>query len=447
MKPDETPVALSIAGSDSGGGAGVQADVKAMEAHGVLGTSAITSLTAQNTRGVTGVLDVEPDFVRSQIDAVVEDLAVASAKTGMLSNADVARAVADAVRDHELTTVVDPVMVAESGDRLLEPEAEEVVRTEVVPRATLVTPNAREAEALTDVAVDDADSAVAAGERLLELGADAALVKGGHLTGDRVVDVLVTSDGAVEHVKPRVDTRDTHGTGCTLSAAIAAEIAKGERLEDAVATAEETIHRAITYAHDVGGGAGPVDHLAPLRNRAGRAYALDEVRRAIAEFEAADVSRVVPEVGLNYAVASPRALDETDVAAVEGRLRRTNDGVEALRPALAASGHVARFLLEVRRHRAVEAACNVRNDAGVRKALDELGLKAVEFDRESQPRDVREGEGGTMEWSASQVDDSVDAVVDAGAHGKEAMVRLVGDADDVRERVVALAGRADDTGA
>lgn len=436
----ELPVALTVAGSDSGGGAGIQADLKTMEACGVFATSAVTGLTAQNTRGVQGVEPVAAEFVESQIDSVVDDLDVDSMKTGMLGGAAVVEAVAWKTSEHGVPAVVDPVMVAESGDRLLDREAEEVVRDELVPEARLVTPNAAEAEVLTDVDVDDVDSLTEAGRVLVEEhGAAAALVKGGHLEGDSVVDVLYTEDGVVEYRKPRVDTDDTHGTGCTLSSAVAAELAKGESLEDAVAAGEDLVYRAVKYAHDVGEGAGPVHHLALLRNEAGRYQAVSEVQDALSLFREHDVSPLVPEVGLNFAAAAPYAESEEEVAAFDGRLSRTGDGVDSHGVRLGASGHVARFLLAAREHDpALSAACNVRNTEELREAVAGR-LDTVEFDRSGEPEDA-----STMEWSAAQAfeaaDSTPEAVVDRGAVGKEPMVRLLSDdVGDLASTVVELA--------
>ncbi|MFW5984496.1 MAG: bifunctional hydroxymethylpyrimidine kinase/phosphomethylpyrimidine kinase, partial [Halobacteria archaeon] len=204
-------VALTVAGSDSGGGAGIQADLKTMESLGVFGTSAVTSLTAQNSTGVRGVHDAPPEFVADQIDAVVGDFDVEVVKTGMLSNAETARVVADKIDEHGLTAVVDPVMVAQSGDRLLSRDAEMVVSDELLPDATLVTPNAPEAETLTGVTVDSSESMKEAARELVDAGSDAALVTGGHVSEGDVVDVLADEDGTTEYTKPRVEGGATHG--------------------------------------------------------------------------------------------------------------------------------------------------------------------------------------------------------------------------------------------
>ena len=260
-----TPIAVTIAGSDSGGGAGIQADLKTFSALGVYGASVIAALTAQNTRGVTAIHDVPAEFVGAQIDAVFSDLAVAAVKIGMLSQPAVIEAVADGLARWQQTNVVlDPVMVAASGDRLLVPAAIDVLRSELIPQARLITPNLPEAAALLDTAVATDEAAMRAqAERLMRLGAKAVLMKGGHGTGPDSVDLLVAPTGVVRLPAKRATTRNTHGTGCTLSSAIAAGLAKGLGLADAVRTAKVYITAAIGASDrlTIGTGHGPVHHF------------------------------------------------------------------------------------------------------------------------------------------------------------------------------------------
>jgi len=257
------PVALTIAGSDSGGGAGIQADLKTFHAFGVFGTSAITAITVQNTRGVFGVHTVPEPIVREQIHAVVEDLHPAACKTGMLATAGLVETVAATIRETGLSNyVLDPVMVATSGDRLLAADAASAVARHLLPLATLVTPNLPEAAILAGMrVVEDEAGMRAAAERLVALGARAALVKGGHLSSDVLVDVLF--DGREFHrwEHPRLDSTSTHGTGCTLSAAVAAGLAQGHDLLEAVGAALDFVHRAIAQAPGLGTGHGPLNHF------------------------------------------------------------------------------------------------------------------------------------------------------------------------------------------
>ncbi len=257
-------IALTIAGSDSGGGAGIQADLKTFQRFGVFGTSAITAITAQNTRGVSSWEAVSPHLVRAQIDSVAEDLPPAALKSGMLANAAIALVVANAIRERSLHNyVLDPVMVATSGDVLLEADAIEVIRRELIPQASLVTPNIHEAAILIGELIEDEEAMARAAESIVrEMGAQAVLIKGGHLaSGNRVVDILY--DGNVRAFRTeRLDTTNTHGTGCTLSAAITAQLATGESLHGAVRRAIDYVHNAIATAPAIGAGHGPLNHLA-----------------------------------------------------------------------------------------------------------------------------------------------------------------------------------------
>jgi hydroxymethylpyrimidine/phosphomethylpyrimidine kinase len=260
---------LIIAGSDSGGGAGLQADLKTVTALGGFAATAVTAITVQNTLGVSGVLPVPAEMVTAQARAVLDDIGADALKTGMLGDVTMVETVAailDTVPD--IPVVVDPVMTAKGGAALLAAEAMDAVRSLMIPRAWLLTPNAPEAEALTGLAVRTPDDQRRAGEALLALGARAVLMKGGHLEGDRVVDLLITPSGETLFESGRIDTRHTHGTGCTLASACAAGLAQGLSLEAAVARAWAYVQEAIARAPGLGGGHGPLDHAWPLRGRA-----------------------------------------------------------------------------------------------------------------------------------------------------------------------------------
>ena len=266
-----TAIALTIAGSDSGGGAGIQADLKAFSALGVYGASVITALTAQNTLGVSGIHDIEPDFVRAQMDAVFSDLDVDAVKIGMLSRADVIDAVAAGLEAHRARNIVlDPVMVAASGDPLLVPEAVDSLRAALIPLADLITPNLHEAARLVggDLAANE-DAMERQAEALLALGPKAVLLKGGHGSGPDSADLLVSGDDRMWFTAPRHATQNTHGTGCTLSSAIAAGLAKGDDLKSAISAAKSYISAAIVAADDlhIGAGHGPVHHFHAFWNQ------------------------------------------------------------------------------------------------------------------------------------------------------------------------------------
>lgn len=260
---------LIIAGSDSGGGAGIQADIKTVTALGGYAATAVTAITVQNTLGVFGVHAIPLDIVRDQIRVVMEDIGADALKTGMLGTIETVETVAEAIDAYArgVPVVVDPVMIAKGGHPLLEARAQDTVRSLMLPRAALVTPNAPEAEALTGLAVLDLDGQKRAAERLLALGAKAVLVKGGHVNGPVVRDVLATADEMLVFESPRIDTRATHGTGCTLASAIAARLAQGVSVQDAVPAAREYLMEAIRRAPGLGAGHGPLDHGWTTRER------------------------------------------------------------------------------------------------------------------------------------------------------------------------------------
>ena len=258
---------LIVAGSDSGGGAGIQADIKAVSALGAFAMTAISALTAQNTLGVQGVFPIPTEFIDQQMESVLTDLGADCVKTGMLHDSAVIETVIAALDRlaPDVPLVVDPVMVAKGGAALLQDEAVQTLRMVLAPRATILTPNVPEAEALSGMSVSDEASLDHIGEALLALGPKAVLLKGGHMEGDMVRDRLITADGTRIFENPRIETAHTHGTGCTLASSIAAGIAQGLSLEESVGRAEAYLHEAIRTAPGFGGGHGPVNHLHTVR--------------------------------------------------------------------------------------------------------------------------------------------------------------------------------------
>ncbi|WP_284007306.1 bifunctional hydroxymethylpyrimidine kinase/phosphomethylpyrimidine kinase [Haloarcula pelagica] len=430
--PVTPPVVLTIAGSDSGGGAGIQADLKTIEAGGGFGTSAITSVTAQNTTGVQSQHLLPTAEIDAQIESVLTDFDVAAVKTGMLATGDVIELVAA----HAPTLpnlVVDPVMVAASGDRLLDEDAEDAYER-LLAEATLVTPNADEAEVLTGRTVDDPAAAEQAGRDIVEMGADAALVKGGHITGDDVVDTLVTGarqesedgDRTTVFRHDRIETAATHGSGCTLSSAIATRLAHGDGLSAAVTAGIDLLTRAVRYHHDIGEGPGAVHHMVDLRNEANRTETVEAVERIVSACVDRNVSALVPEVGMTVAGATPYAETPDEAAAVEGRITRTRDGVRPNRGVrYGVAGTVGRFLLAAREHDpAVRFAVNCRLDDDVRAALDELAGTVSAYDRDDRPAETEATAWGVERAFTASAETPV-AVVDHGEVGVEASATLL----------------------
>jgi hydroxymethylpyrimidine/phosphomethylpyrimidine kinase len=429
--PVTPPVVLSIAGSDSGGGAGIQADLKTIEAGGGFGTTAVTSVTAQNTTGVHGTHLLPTEEIAAQIRAVREDFDVAAVKTGMLATSEIIDLVAE--RAPALPNlVVDPVMVAASGDRLLEPEAEDAYER-LIAEAALVTPNADEAAVLTGQTIADPDAAADAGRDLVEMGADAALVKGGHVPGDEVVDVLVTPDAVTTIRHDRIDTEATHGSGCTLSSAIATRLAHGDSMRAAVADGIDLLARAVRYNIDVGEGPGAVHHLVETRNDASRNETSEAVEAVVSALVDRDVAPLVPDSGLNVAGATPSAEHPEDIAAVEGGIARVVGGVRANRGVrFGVTSRPGRALLAVRERdpdRRFAVDCRPTVDEG----LDALDGAVGQFDPNER-----------VGADAVQVDDSdqrIVALLDRGVEGR--VVLLSDDPTTLVERIETVLARID----
>ncbi len=438
------PVALTIAGSDSGGGAGIQADLKTFSANGVYGMSAVTSVTAQNTLGVQAVHNLSPEVVAAQIDSVLTDIGAQVIKTGMLANADILAAVADVLRGYtEIPIVVDPVMIAKSGDALLEPEAVSTLIERLIPLATVITPNLDEARALTGIEASDVDGMRTVARRLFEMGPRNVVVKGGHLEGP-AVDVLFDGGNFETLESERIDTRSTHGTGCTFASAIAAGLAKGVPVAEAVRDAKTYLTGALRHALPMGGGHGPVQHFHELYRDAERLSVLDQLTAAARRLENAHAGDLVPEVQCNLGMGMSRASSADDVAAFPGRLIRLRRDVRSVAPPeFGASSHVARIILTaMRKDPDKRSVMNIRYDDSILGACRGLGLSVAAFDRHEEPLESKTREGSTLEWGTARVIEEQgfvpDIVYDLGDEGKEPMIRVIA-SDPERVTDIALA--------
>jgi len=414
------PAALTIAGSDSGGGAGIQADLKTFAALGVHGTSIITSLTAQNTLAVAEVYNSPPRFIEAQFKAIHGDFKIEAAKTGMLGTKKIIKTVSKEVGDYPL--VVDPVMVAESGGRLLEEDAISVLVKELLPKALVVTPNIYEAEMLGGVRIEGIDEMKKACEAISKQGC-AVIVKGGHLNA---TDVLY-SGGEFHLLEGEVIEKGAHGSGCAFSAAITAELAKGSGLLEAAAKAKSFITSAISLGYDPGRGAGVVNPAGQAVLNSEKFAAISELGRAVERLDKeSGFERLVPEVGINFVYALPNATDVEEVAGICGRIVKTSSGAKRVgKIGFGCSKHVASIVLTAMKHDpSVRSAMNIIYDLEV-FGVCEKHLKVAGFDREKEPKGT-----STMEWgtaSAIETHGSVpDAIYDKGGTGKEAMIRLLG---------------------
>ncbi len=442
------PRVLIIAGSDSGGGAGIQADLKAVAALGAHGMTAITALTAQNTLGVQAVHPVPLEFVRAQFRAVADDIGLDAVKTGMLHSAELVELVAELVTGLEVPVVVDPVMVAKGGDRLLAAEAVAALREELLPRASLITPNLDEAGELLGRPVKNRAEMAQAARDLVALGAKAALVKGGHLAEDPC-DVLFDGRELTEFAAPRIDTPHTHGTGCTLASACAALLAAGWDLAPAVARARLLVRRAIGGGLALGSGHGPVNALADLEPRLCLGQCLAEMEAALARLEAVPgLAEMIPEVRGQMGYALPGAASFEEVIAVPGRITHLGDRLKAVGvPRPGASRHVAKIVLTAcaadpqRR-----AAMALRFSEELVERARGLGWLVGEFSRAEEPPEVKAREGSSLEWGTASVIAKLgrvpDAIFDRGEVGKEPVLRILGrNPDELVNMVLALAGK------
>ena len=433
-KIKRVPVAITIAGSDSGGGAGIQADLKTFAALGVHGATAITSVTAQNTCSVTAVEDLKTEMIREQIKAVAEDLGIDAGKTGMLHTEEIIKTVSSEVSKYNFPLVVDPVMIAKSGAPLLKPEAMNALESFLLPKATVVTPNRFEAEKLADMEIKDLEDAKIAARKISEMGPKAVVIKGGHLDGEEAVDLLYHNGEFKTFSAPRLNTKTTHGTGCSFSAAIAAELAKKSDIEKAVEKAKKVVTLGIRFGLKVGKGYGPVNPMAYLYRESSKYNVLTNLEEAKALVEATpEVAMLVPEVGMNIAMATPYAESVADVAAIEGRIVKTSEGAKAVgNPKFGCSSHLARYLLEIHKYdKNKMAVINLKFSEETLKILKDWGKTISFYDRTKEPEETKNVEGMTVQWGVREAIKQIGAVPDVIYHrgdvGKEPMIVVFGE--------------------
>jgi len=435
--------ALTIAGSDSGGGAGIEADLKTFSAFGVHGLVAITSVTAQNTQEVRAIYDVKPEIVAKQIEAVVEDIGVDAAKTGMLSNAEIIKAVAETVKKYDFPLVVDPVMIAKSGAPLLREDAMDTLIEKIIPLAKVVTPNRPEAEKLSGIKIKSLEDAKRAAKIIVEeLGAEGAIVKGGHLGLSEAVDVLYFNGEFKEYRAPFVEGC-THGTGCSFSAAIAANLAKGKGLEEAVRIAKEFTTMGIYYGAKIGHGHCPVNQNAWIEIPAEKWRVYESLSKAVKELITIEsLPQHVPEVGMNFVYALPKlyAKSKDDVAGVKGRIVKFGNTVKPVGGIeFGASDHLARAILTFMEFfPEVRSALNLKYNEELIKKASSLGFKVSFYDRKEEPEGIKAKEGGTIPWgiktAIERINDKPDLIYHLGDWGKEPMLLIFGESPKVTLR-------------
>jgi hydroxymethylpyrimidine/phosphomethylpyrimidine kinase len=419
---------LTIGGSDSSGGAGIQADIKTFSALGVYGTSVLTALTAQNSHGVQAVHEVPADMVDAQIVSLMSDqgLAVDYAKTGMLYSSAVIEVVANALRRYKIPFVLDPVMKAGSGGVLLEDNASNTLIEQLLPLCRVATPNVPEASFISGMEIRNEEDAKEAALMIHNMGASAVIIKGGHLEPEivagKATDVLY--DGTFTEISlPAIKlAKIVHGAGCSFSAALAAELAKGKTLRDAAFSAKTFVHEAISGGDEVSAMV-VVNHARGLRRDADRYQTLENVKEAVWMLRKLDgFANIIPEVGTNIGMAVEGAESERDVAAVDGRIVPTKEGLNAGCVEFGVSSHVARMILAMmERNKERRSAMNVKYSPEIVDVCTTLGLGISSFERAKEPVAER-----TMEWGVREASKEFvpDVIFDLGAVGKEPMVRI-----------------------
>jgi hydroxymethylpyrimidine kinase/phosphomethylpyrimidine kinase len=428
--------ALTIAGSDSIGGAGLQADIKAFGAIGVHGTSVVTCVTSQNTQGVLEIRPMPLEVIESQMEAVLGDAEIAAAKTGMLHSANIANRVVRRLNEEDFPLVVDPVLVAGAGDSLHSRDLVEALRMEVIPRAALVTPNIPEAQELVGFALSNSQDVERACLSLQEMGAEAVLIKGGHSSSKTADDVLLFEERFYTYSSPRVESVG-HGGGCTMSAYLAGFMAKGMDPPEAVEKAKDCIWRAFASSYAVGKGVTLVDPLAPIEEGAEKYEIMSRLRRAVEILESILPASWVPEVGMNFVFALPGALSTEDICGVEGRISPAKGRlVHTACLDFGASQHVATIALTAMQFdRKMRSALNLRFSEMNLERLMESGLSVGSFSRSDEPMERRTMEWGT-EKAIMELGQVPDAVYDRGGVGKEPMVRILGkDPEEILDKV------------
>ncbi|MHB8139389.1 MAG: bifunctional hydroxymethylpyrimidine kinase/phosphomethylpyrimidine kinase [Smithellaceae bacterium] len=424
---------LCVGGSDSGGGAGIQADLKAVNACGCYGLTVITALTAQNSRGVQDVFPVPPKFIAAQLDSVLSDIGAEAVKTGMLLTAGAVGAVVKKIVQYKLkNVVVDPVMMAKGGRTMMEEKARRALVKKLLPLTFVVTPNIPEAELLAHMKIRSIAQMKQAAVLIFETGVKNVVIKGGHLPGRKSsgsTDILYDGKEFYEFSADWIETKNTHGTGCTYASALAANLAQGKNMCRAVEQAKMMVTQSITQSLSLGRGHGPVNFTAdePPQNEC-----LHGLQTAINILTATPCGRLIPEVQSNLVYAEAGAEKESQVAGFPGRIIRFRDGVRVLaNPEFGASQHIAHIVLTVLKHDSSHrSAMNIKYSEKIIDVCRRIGFAVESFDRADEPAANKNKEGFSLEWDVNSVllhaSMIPDIIYDRGGWGKEPMVRVLG---------------------
>ncbi len=425
-------VALSIAGSDSSAGAGVQADLKTFSALGVYGCTAITAITAQNTKKVSRIFEVPIDAIKSQVKALMNDLAPDAIKVGMVYSTEIIKTVTELLSKTKSPIVLDPILVSGSGYSLMQDDSFDPFVKRLIPRCTLVTPNRMEAEKLSGVRIMGDRDAVQAAKKIRALGAQNVIIKGGHTGKNVVTDILLEKSGKITKISnPRIAIRETHGSGCNFSAATAAYLARGFSLEESCAYANEYVHDSIKGTVRVGKGLQVTNPLSLIYRNAQRYATLNELQIAVDKLVGLKgFVHLIPEIASNFVYALSNAASFGDVAAVRGRIVKAGDSaVPVSRIEFGASRHLASAVLACMKTRPViRSAVNIRYDVKIMRAC-RLLFPISSYDRSKEPSRIRRREGSSVFWGTNVAlakNPAAEIIYHKGAVGKEPMITVFG---------------------
>lgn len=425
-------IALSIAGSDSGAGAGIQADLKTFSALGVYGCTAITAITAQNTRGVFDIFEVSPEMIEQQIKSVMTDMPADTIKIGMVYSRETIDAVHRSLKGSSVPIVLDPILASGTGATLLRNDALDAFISKMIPLCTLITPNRMEAEKLAGITIRSENDGMEAARKIRRLGADNVVVKGGHFEASNVTDLLLDRKGRITKMtNPRVMREESHGAGCNFSSAVSAFFAKGIALPDACKMANEYVHVAIKNAVRVGRGLPVTNPLSAIYLDANRFHVISELQAAVQEVSRLDgFYRVIPETQTNFVYSLPGAADTSEVAGVRGRIVRIgNTAVPASYIEFGASTHMAAAVIGYMRVNPIfRSVINIRFNDELVKACRSL-FAVSSYDRSKEPKDIKNKEGSSISWGTMQAllkNPKAEVIYHKGDIGKEPMITVFG---------------------
>ncbi|HEX6252954.1 MAG TPA: bifunctional hydroxymethylpyrimidine kinase/phosphomethylpyrimidine kinase [Nitrososphaera sp.] len=426
-------IALSIAGSDSGAGAGIQADLKTFSALDVYGCTAITAITAQNTKRVAEIFEISPSMVEQQIRSVMTDMRPNAIKIGMVYSSPIIDAVHRSVKKtSKIPIVLDPILAAGTGAKLLRTEAYKSFVSKLIPLSTLITPNRMEAEKLADIVIKIENDAIEAARKINKLGAENVIVKGGHFGSTHMTDLLLDSKGNImKFISSRVKIKEIHGSGCNFSSAVTAYLAKGMTLAEACKMANEYVHTAIRNAVKIGRGLPVANPLSVIYRDANRYHTLAELQQAAEQVSMLDgFYRLIPETQTNFAYALLNADDISDVAAVRGRIIKIeNTAAPASYIKFGASSHVASAVIAYMNvNPDFRSAINIRFDERIVDVCKSL-FSVASYDRTKEPKKIKRKEGSTVAWgilAALSKNPLADVIYHTGDIGKEPMISLFG---------------------